>query len=69
MPARYYANLHGYSGAAVQISWPTQCIRVQVTEDVAPIFAAIVWNGTFSVHASASGLLQNHRHWRLGADP
>jgi hypothetical protein len=51
--ARYYANLHGYSGGAVQISWPTQCIRVQVAEDVSPIFAAIVWNGTFRVHATA----------------
>jgi len=51
--ARYYANLHGYSGGAVQVSWPTQCIRVQVTENVTPIFASIVWNGTFPVQAAA----------------
>jgi len=51
--ARYYANIHGYSGGAVQITWPSQCIRVQVTEDVAPIFAAMVWRGTFRVGATA----------------
>lgn len=51
--ARYYANLHGYSGSAVLVSWPTQCIHVRVSENVAPIFAAMVWNGTFPVQASA----------------
>jgi len=51
--ARYYAGLHGYSGKAVEITWPSQCIRVVVTDQVEPIFASIVWHGTFTVHGAA----------------
>jgi hypothetical protein len=51
--ARYYANLHGYSGSAVQITWPSQCIRVEIVESVTPIFAALVWNGVFPISARA----------------
>ncbi|MGC8780011.1 MAG: pilus assembly protein TadG-related protein [Anaerolineae bacterium] len=51
--ARYYAGLHGYSGKQVEIGWPSQCIRVVVTEQVQPIFVAMVWNGTFTVRGTA----------------
>lgn len=51
--ARYYADLHGYSGKAVEITWPAQCIRVVVTDQVQPIFASIVWHGTFTVRGTA----------------
>lgn len=53
--ARYYAGLHGYRDKAVEVTWPTQCIRVQVTENVAPIFVSLVWQGTFPVQAVAQG--------------
>jgi len=51
--ARYYANLHGYSGSAVEITWPSQCIRVEIVESVTPIFASLVWNGVFPLRARA----------------
>ncbi len=56
--ARYYAGLHGYSGKQVEITWPSQCIRVTVTEQVRPIFVAMVWNGTFTVRATARACYQ-----------
>ncbi|MCX7669053.1 MAG: hypothetical protein N2439_03150, partial [Anaerolineae bacterium] len=52
--ARYYASLHGYSGSQVEITWPSQCIRVTITRQVRPIFAAMVWNGTFTVRGRAA---------------
>lgn len=56
--ARYYAGLHGYNDDRVhnwlRFSWPSQCIRVQISEAVTPVFASIVWSGTFRVNATAS---------------
>lgn len=51
--ARYYAGLHGYRDKAVAISWPSQCIRVTVSEDVVPVFVSLVWHGVFPVQAVA----------------
>jgi len=62
--ARYYAGLHGYSGAAVEITWPSQCIRVTITEQVRPIFAAMVWDGTFTVRGKAGAC---YRFTEVGA--
>ncbi len=51
--ARYYAGLHGYRDKAVEITWPSQCIRVAVTDNVTPAFVSLVWNGVFPVQAVA----------------
>ncbi len=51
--ARYYAGLHGYSGDAVRVTLTPQCIRVEITEQVMPIFVSLVWGGTFTVRGQA----------------
>ena len=65
--ARYYANLHGYDNNgttnSVQVSVPpasgayagnSHYIQVRIQETITPIFAALVWHGTFQVSASGT---------------
>lgn len=56
--ARYYAAAHGYNndriGQFVDLTWPSQCIRVEVSENLTPVFASLIWNGTFPVRATAA---------------
>jgi Flp pilus assembly protein TadG len=76
--ARYYANLHGYDNNGttniVQVSVPPtggtyagnpHYIQVRIQESVTPIFAALVWRGTFQVSASGTA---GYTVEALGAD-
>ena len=76
--ATYYATRNGYTdnGGTVRV-WPTQppasgayagnvkYIQVEVQEEVTPIFAAVVWNGKFTLHAKATA---GYKNVAVGAD-
>lgn len=65
--ARYYAGLHGYDNNgttnSVQVAIPptsgtyagnSRYVQVRIQESVTPVFAALVWHGTFQVSATAT---------------
>lgn len=55
-----YAAKNGYDnghGNTVDVTFPGDCVRVQVNEDVRPLLASLVWSGTFDVSASAEACM------------
>ena len=76
--ATYYAARNGYTdnGTTVRV-WVRQppttgayagnakYIQVEVQEEVTPIFAAVVWNGKFTLHATATA---GYKNVAVGAD-
>lgn len=54
-----YAASNGYDNDGqsntVTVTFPNGCIRVQVDENVHPLLASLIWNGTIPVGARATG--------------
>ena len=53
-----YAASNNYGDDAVMVTFPTTgCIRVQVDEDVRPLLASLIWNGTFGISTRSSACM------------
>jgi hypothetical protein len=63
--AYYYAAQNGYDNNGqsnvVTVTTPPNCLQVDIQENVTPVFASLVWNGTFTVRARARTCYSSQR--------
>ena len=63
--AYYYAAQNGYDNNGqtntVTVTTPPNCLQVEIGENVTPVFASLVWDGTFTVHARARTCYSSQR--------